>query len=75
MIAGMPLFEYECQDCRKPFEAFVTAERSPACPGCQGTNLAKLLSRPGMVGAGSSRSEGPSMPASPSCGAGCGCAR
>ena len=71
----MPIYEYECQDCRKPFEAFVTAARSPACPACQGTNLAKLLSRPGMVGAGSTRSDGQSMPASPSCGAGCGCVR
>ena len=70
----MPLYEYDCQDCRKVFEAFVTETRTPACPGCQGVNLTKLLSRPGMVGAGSTRSEGQSMPAAGSCGAGCGCA-
>jgi putative FmdB family regulatory protein len=61
------MFEYLCRDCGRNFEAFVTAERTPACPACQGDNLAKLLSSPGMVG-GSSRSE-PSFPAG-SCGAG-----
>ena len=71
----MPLFEYECRDCQKPFEAFVTQARVPACPACDGTNLRKLLSRLGMVGAQSTRSEGCAMPAAPSCGGGrCGCA-
>ena len=71
----MPLFEYECRDCGRPFEAFVTASRTPACPVCQGTNLAKQLSTPGMVGATSGRSEGSTMPAAPMCGGGrCGCA-
>jgi putative FmdB family regulatory protein len=71
----MPLFEYECRDCGKPFEAFVTAERVPECPACHGSNLAKLLSSPGMVGVASARSEGCAMPAAPACGGGrCGCA-
>jgi putative FmdB family regulatory protein len=71
----MPLYEYECRDCEKPFEAFVTAARPAVCPSCQGVNLAKLLSSPGMVGAASARSEGCGMPAAPVCGAGrCGCA-
>ena len=71
----MPLFEYECRDCGKPFEAFVTADRVPACPACEGTNLTKLLSRLGMVGAGSARN-GCAMPAAPTCGRGrCGCAQ
>ena len=67
----MPIFEYRCEDCGSAFEAFVTAERVAACPSCQGRNLAKLLSVPGMVGGGegtSSRSE-PAFPAW-SCGAG-----
>ena len=46
----MPIFEYLCQDCGREFETFVTGERKPACPGCQGANLGKLLSAPGMVG-------------------------
>jgi putative FmdB family regulatory protein len=70
----MPLFEYECRDCGRPFEAFVTADRAPHCPACQGQNLAKLLSSPGMVGAASARSESCAMPSAPTCGGGqCGC--
>jgi putative FmdB family regulatory protein len=72
----MPLFEYQCRDCGKPFEAFVTTERTPACPACEGTNLTKLLSRLGMVGAASApRMDGCQQPAAPMCGSGrCGCA-
>jgi putative FmdB family regulatory protein len=65
----MPLFEYRCRDCGQSFETFVTGERTAACPGCHGENLAKLLSRPGMVGAGgetAARSAEPSV----GCGAG-----
>ena len=43
---SMPIFEYLCQDCGREFETFVTGDRKPACPGCQGANLGKLLSRP-----------------------------
>jgi len=46
----MPLFEYACEGCGRRFEAFVTAGRTPACPSCEGTDLKKLLSSPGMVG-------------------------
>jgi putative FmdB family regulatory protein len=72
----MPLFEYDCRDCGKPFEAFVTAERPASCPACEGTNLTKLLSRPGMVGTASMPSGGAcAAPAAPTCGGGrCGCA-
>jgi putative FmdB family regulatory protein len=73
----MPIFEYRCQDCEKPFEAFVTTQRQPECPACHGTNLAKLLSSPGMVGAGNGRAESAgacATPAMPGCGMGsCGC--
>ncbi len=75
----MPLFEYLCRDCAKPFEAFVTADRTPSCPACKGVNLAKLLSAPGMVGASNgSGSDAASCPMpAPMCGAQggrCGCA-
>ena len=46
----MPIFEYECRDCGRTFEAFVTTERTAGCPACQSTHLTKLLSSPGMVG-------------------------
>jgi len=76
-MSDMPLFEYLCRDCNKPFEAFVTADRTPSCPACQGSNLAKLLSSPGMVGVATAKSEGCAAPSAPMCGARgghCGCA-
>jgi putative FmdB family regulatory protein len=71
----MPIFEYACKDCGRQFEMFVTANRTAACPACQGVNLGKLLSTPGMVGTASAREPSCAMPASPMCGSGrCGCA-
>jgi len=65
----MPIFEYLCRDCGREFETFVTGDRKPACPACQGANLGKLLSRPGMVGA-SERSQQPLQQSFNGCGAG-----
>jgi putative FmdB family regulatory protein len=78
----MPLYEYICRDCGKGFEMFVTAERTPACPACSGSDLVKLLSSPGMVGVAASRNGGGEAPAAAApmpgmCGARggrCGCA-
>ncbi len=65
----MPIFEYKCSDCEREFEAFVTAARAPECPACQGSNLQKLLSSPGMVGSNGSK-PGASLPMAGGCGAG-----
>jgi len=40
----MPLFEYECRGCGKQFEFLVRGSETPACPGCHGVDLQKLLS-------------------------------
>jgi putative FmdB family regulatory protein len=68
----MPMFEYACRGCGRHFEAFVTATRSASCPACQGADLQKLLSTPGMVGTGG-RKEAESFPACKSQGGHCGC--
>jgi putative FmdB family regulatory protein len=60
----MPLFEYACRGCGRHFEAFVTADRVASCPDCDSPDLEKLLSSPGMVGAGGRRE----TEAIPSCG-------
>jgi putative FmdB family regulatory protein len=65
----MTIFEYACKDCGRLFEAFVTANRTPSCPGCQSEKLTKLLSSPGMVGAGTPRAAS-STPSFGGCGAG-----
>jgi len=68
----MPMFEYACRGCGRHFEAFVTTTRSASCPACQGADLQKLLSTPGMVGTGG-RKEAESFPACKSQGGHCGC--
>jgi putative FmdB family regulatory protein len=69
----MPMFEYMCRDCGREFEAFVTGERKPACPGCSGANLSKLLSRPGMVGVGERSTPSSSFNGCGAGGASCAC--
>ena len=40
----MPLFEYVCNDCSRRFETLVRTGEAPACPGCQGQRLERVLS-------------------------------
>ena len=44
----MPIYEYECGDCRRRVSLLVrslSAATSPACPRCGGTSLTRLMSR------------------------------
>jgi putative FmdB family regulatory protein len=68
----MPLFEYACRGCGRHFEAFVTADRTASCPACAGSDLQKLLSSPGMVGAGG-RKEHEAIPSCQAEGGHCAC--
>jgi putative FmdB family regulatory protein len=40
----MPLFEFECLQCRGQFEVLVRANTDTACPSCGSKDLQKLLS-------------------------------
>jgi putative FmdB family regulatory protein len=55
----MPIYEYQCRDCRHPFETLVSADRPPSCPKCHGRALDKQLS----VFAVSTKSSAPALPA------------
>jgi putative FmdB family regulatory protein len=44
----MPIYEYECGDCRRRVSLLVrslAAASAPACPRCGGANLTRLMSR------------------------------
>lgn len=44
----MPIYEYECHDCRRRVSLLVLSPSSappPACPRCGGQNLSRLMSR------------------------------
>jgi putative FmdB family regulatory protein len=43
----MPLYEYECQQCKHIFEKLVTDHEPAVCPQCNGRRLERLLSLPG----------------------------
>ena len=42
----MPIYEYLCNDCGTRFEELVRGDEKPACSGCGGGRLTKLLSVP-----------------------------
>lgn len=44
----MPLFEYRCRSCDRPFEVLVTSRTADAvrCPACEGTEVERLLVLP-----------------------------
>ncbi len=46
----MPLFEFTCRACGKPFEALVMGASKPACPQCGSDDLAKAYSAFGTRG-------------------------
>lgn len=43
----MPLFEFACSQCDHRVELLIrSAEETPVCPDCGGTELTKLISAP-----------------------------
>ena len=44
----IPIYEYTCQDCGNDFELLVRGSDTPACPGCESTDLERQFSLPTM---------------------------
>jgi len=54
----MPIYEYRCHDCKRPFSLLVyTFEPplAPVCPRCHGENVTRLISRFAVVRSEESR--------------------
>jgi putative FmdB family regulatory protein len=63
----MPIYEYQCGDCRKQFSLLIlapSAGAAPACPKCGSANLERLMSRFGTVTSDQKRMERLSDPSS-----------
>lgn len=56
----MPIYEYECEECRERFEKFVqsmqNAEKNVTCPKCGSSHVHKVLSLFGVRGGSKSSS-------------------
>ncbi|WP_321854083.1 FmdB family zinc ribbon protein [Paraburkholderia tropica] len=46
----MPLYDYQCRNCRLHFEALVRTGTPPRCPHCGGSLLDKQVSAPAPPG-------------------------
>ncbi len=49
----MPIYEYYCDDCKKPFEVFVRSINTPVkpvCPDCGGQHVEKEATAASAVG-------------------------
>lgn len=54
----MPIYEYRCLDCGAVTERFTASIRDaepPACQGCGGRNLTRMISAPAAVTVGQSK--------------------
>ncbi|MBN2387706.1 MAG: zinc ribbon domain-containing protein [Anaerolineales bacterium] len=65
----MPLFEYQCQDCKRSFEELVlgsTARVEIVCPICKSTNVQKKISTFASISSGTGGfSTGPAASCAP----------
>ena len=60
----MPIYEYQCQSCKKQLELLVRSHETPECPECGSVELSKQFSVPAAPKASGGGSS--SMPIMPS---------
>ncbi|MCH7531152.1 MAG: zinc ribbon domain-containing protein [Gemmatimonadetes bacterium] len=44
--APMPIYEYECRECRNRFELLLLGSTTPTCPVCEATDIEKVCPSP-----------------------------
>jgi putative FmdB family regulatory protein len=44
IIYAMPIYEFECGACGERFEELTSADATPNCPRCSGTDVTRLIS-------------------------------
>lgn len=67
----MPIYEYECNQCRKVFEELVFgSDEKVRCPECESKKVTKLLSAPCRPESKKGLSGGLNAPAQGGCGSG-----
>lgn len=67
----MPLYEYQCNDCERPFEKLVRfseADLNPDCPYCHGQHTQKKMSRVAAFGVSAGSTWSSVSDSSSSCG-------
>ncbi len=57
----MPIYEYQCEDCKNEIELLVRGDETPECSSCGSANLSKKFSVPA-AHSGNSASSLPMMP-------------
>jgi len=69
----MPIYEYQCHQCKHVFEALVDGDESVACPECRAAELERLLSVPAKpVNGATPLRNACGNPDAPPCGPACG---
>jgi len=63
------MYEYACRSCEHSFEALVFGGDDVACPKCEGENLERLMSLPGLAQMAPAATGGCGDLSLPSCGA------
>lgn len=62
----MPIYEYKCGTCGRIFDLLIRSEsQQPHCKHCDGTDLKRLISRPGLIRGQSSDEAGQLRPVDP----------
>lgn len=65
----MPIYEYYCDDCKKPFEVFVRSINTPVtpvCPECGGQHVEKEATTVSAIGLGGASSANSGASCAPS---------